>query len=266
MIPPPRSLFLFGRIGQVYSGGVNDASYWPRRMRVENTRRIASVTAGRRRASVGHFESPKRRKTRRCFLWVYVTPRALPRYNSSRSKRKVAPILAVCSAAPRECGPSSSQQTPLSLSLSLFLSFSLPSLLSAHPPRLLYFCLSLPPRLSYTTNRPLPSSTSLPDFAVSSPFPAVLLGCWLCRVTPNLTPGQSEPEPANPVIPVSHPLDPLCSFQQSRIQPLLTPRDTFPRAFVAGAHFCTSFPLFAGPRRCLSSFPASTTRQLHDQL
>ena len=65
VIPPPRSLFLFGRIAQVYSGGVNDASYWPRRMRVENTRWIGSVTAERRRALQPAPGSSKARKEER---------------------------------------------------------------------------------------------------------------------------------------------------------------------------------------------------------
>lgn len=73
VIPPPRSLFLFPPIDEV-------------QRRRERCQLLAAKNASGKYSAdsqcncgtAKRLESSKRRKTRRCFLWVYVTPRVAP--------------------------------------------------------------------------------------------------------------------------------------------------------------------------------------------
>lgn len=76
----------YSHLSTKYSDGVNDASYWPRRMRVENTRWIASVTAERWSVSKARKEE-RRGGVFFGFTWHH----ALPRYNRADRSGKLLP-------------------------------------------------------------------------------------------------------------------------------------------------------------------------------
>lgn len=158
----------------IYSNGVNDASYWPRK----NASGKYSMDS---QCNWLNGSSKARKEERRggVFFWVYVTPRVRPDI-TEQIEAESCSYPAVCSAAPRECGllPSSQQTIHLSLSPSPSLYFPLPAVFHI-PQRLFLFPPSIQPSLSFSL----------------AFLPHSLLACAL-QATPDLTPpGRTPSQP-----------------------------------------------------------------------